>query len=675
MSNSAGPKITKDGLVLDFDAANPKSYNFYADPYASNVSLYLQMNGANGSTTFTDSSPNALAVTAVGNAQISTAQSKYNGTSAYFDGTGDYLNIVSSSYFNLPADFTVECWFNTSNGTSSQQVIAGKWTGTGNVAWTVVINAGTSQILLGTANSGSFVATLTFTATSTITTNTWHHLAVVRSGSAVLVFLNGVQAGASQTSTSNLTASDSNALTIGQFQGINYFTGYIDELKITKGIAKYTASFTSPPIPSTCTDLTRSKNVGTLTGGVDYNFSNGGSLVFDGSNDYLTSPSSSLFNFGTGDFTIDVWAKVNGYSAGSIQTLINTYINPSNGWNIQFNVFNTLDFRFSYGDTTLIISGANAILLNEWNHLTISRISNSLKMYVNGNNIVSATDSTNISNGGALVSGRLSASAIQFLNGNIAMVKIYKARGLTSTEVYNNFVANRGRFFVSTPATLPVSGAALWLDASRQATLFTDAGTTQVATSGQSIYQWNDLSGNNRHATQTTLGNRPTWVAPVNGQNGLGVVSFNGSNQLITATSGLSAQPFEYYIVFKFKSTTTNDRIVFGAGDKGNFDGNSGGGWNLYSGALLAGGIRTGTSWAMANCKFNGSSSALRINASSVLSGNAGLGTPTTLSLAGNGSTDWGDVVVAEFIVYPTTLSSGDQNLVESYLKTKWGTP
>jgi hypothetical protein len=124
MSNSAGPKITKDGLVLDFDAANPKSYNFYADPYASNVSLHLKMDGANGSTTFTDSSPNALTVTAVGNAQISTTQSKYNGTSAYFDGTGDYLNLATSTAFGFgTGDYTAECWINIAGGQGTDRII------------------------------------------------------------------------------------------------------------------------------------------------------------------------------------------------------------------------------------------------------------------------------------------------------------------------------------------------------------------------------------------------------------------------------------------------------------------------------------------------------------------------------------------------------------------------
>ena len=454
MGNSAGPKITKDGLVLDFDAANTKSYNFYADPYASNVSLHLKMDGANGSTTFIDSSPNALVVTAVGNAQISTTQSRYNGSAGYFDGTGDYLSIASSSYFNLPADFTVECWFNPSNGTNSQQVIAGKWTGTGNVAWTVVINPGLSQILLGTANSGNFVATLTFTATSTITTNIWHHLAVVRSGSTVLVFLNGVQAGAGQTSTSNLTASDSNALTIGQFQGINYFTGYIDELKITKGVARYTSAFTSPPIPSTCTDLTKNKNVGTLTNGVDYNFSNGGSLVFDGVNDYVNIPASTNLTFGTGDFTMECWFKTRAKTTLSPTLLGINLPWAANVWNlIDRHVNNSTKLTFwcyNYNTSAAMLISNTSISNATWYQVVVTRISNTWSIYVNGSLESTVTSSVSL-DGGVSRSINLGVESVTdpaWYDGNISKTRIYKGKGLTSTEVYNNFVANRGRFGV-----------------------------------------------------------------------------------------------------------------------------------------------------------------------------------------------------------------------------------
>jgi hypothetical protein len=86
--------------------------------------------------------------------------------------------------------------------------------------------------------------------------------------------------------------------------GKQAMNGYLDGLRITK-YARYTSAFTSPPIPSTCTDLTRSKNVGTLTGGVDYNFSNGGSLVFDGTNDYVNIPASTNLTFGTGTSAAD----------------------------------------------------------------------------------------------------------------------------------------------------------------------------------------------------------------------------------------------------------------------------------------------------------------------------------------------------------------------------------
>ena len=81
------------------------------DPFYSAVSLLLPMDGTNGSTAFTDSGPNALTITAVGNTQISTTQSKYGGASGYFDGTGDYLSISPNTAIDLSSgDFTIEFW-------------------------------------------------------------------------------------------------------------------------------------------------------------------------------------------------------------------------------------------------------------------------------------------------------------------------------------------------------------------------------------------------------------------------------------------------------------------------------------------------------------------------------------------------------------------------------------
>lgn len=82
------------------------------------------------------------------------------------------------------------------------------------------------------------------------------------------------------------------------------------------------------------------------------------------------------------------------------------------------------------------------------------------------------------------------------------------------------------------PLSPPSPNPAIWLNSPQKSSLFTDAGVTNVTTNGQSIYQWNDLSGNNRHAVQTTLASRPTWVAPPDGRNGLGAVAFNGSQHI-----------------------------------------------------------------------------------------------------------------------------------------------
>ena len=117
--------------------------------------------------------------------------------------------------------------------------------------------------------------------------------------------------------------------------------------------------------------------------------------------------------------------------------------------------------------------------------------------------------------------------------------------------------------------TLPVSGAALWLDGSRWDTLYTtDTGSTSVTTNGGAIGRWEDLSGNARHAKQGTAGNRPTWVSPNNGRIGLGAVAFNGSQWIdLDNTSSYNLGSSNFTIEGWFKLTTTTQPSTFIAKD------------------------------------------------------------------------------------------------------------
>jgi hypothetical protein len=216
-----------------------------ADPFIGSVSLLLHGNGTNGSTTITDSSPTPKTVTAVGNAQISTAQSKFGGASIAFDGTGDWLTTPNSSAFDLPGDFTVECFCRFNALSASLGSIAGKWLSTGsNLAWLIQFDE--SRILFVQGNSGSFNSSLSCNVT--ITTGVWYHIAFARVGTTLRGFLDGIAVG-TQTTSNNLTGSTSLFIGANQDNTGQALNGYIDDLRITKGIARYTANFTPPTAP------------------------------------------------------------------------------------------------------------------------------------------------------------------------------------------------------------------------------------------------------------------------------------------------------------------------------------------------------------------------------------------------------------------------------------------
>lgn len=203
--------------------------NVPTDPDFADVTLLLHMDGTNGSTTFTDSSNNGIAVTANGDAQVSTAQTKF-GQAAYFDGSGDYLSFGAANLSFGTDDFTVEMWIYP---TSSQTAFLADWR---------LVGSGPSLYIQNNVLNFYDGGALNLVASSTAAANQWTHVAAVRSGGTLTLYQDGVSVGSMAMSTN---MGGSGGLTIAKHT-TTYYTGYIDDLRITKGVARYTANFTPP---------------------------------------------------------------------------------------------------------------------------------------------------------------------------------------------------------------------------------------------------------------------------------------------------------------------------------------------------------------------------------------------------------------------------------------------
>ena len=180
----------------------------------------------------------------VGNAQISTAQSKFGGGSLAFDGTGDYLTTYGTPQFAFGAgDFTIECWVYFNSLTQYDCIIDFRPSGTNGAYPCIFVDTSNTLVYyVGGANR---------ITSSAVSTGQWYHLAVSRTGTSTKMFLNGVQTGSTYTDSNSYLVG--NPLTIG---GLGYnspgtyaLDGYIDDLRITKGYARYTANFTPPAAP------------------------------------------------------------------------------------------------------------------------------------------------------------------------------------------------------------------------------------------------------------------------------------------------------------------------------------------------------------------------------------------------------------------------------------------
>jgi hypothetical protein len=211
----------------------------------TNTSLLLNFTNAG---IFDNSAKNNLET--IGNAQVSTSVTKFGTGSMSFDGTGDRLKFTVNPELTLGSSpFTIECWLYFVSVAGEKGIIS-DFTSVAGVANGFNIrysqpNGGIRSVFGGNATADAF------NNAWSPSINTWYHFAAVRSGNSYYVFINGTQIGTTNTFTNaiNITSATS-SVEIGTSQTVSSsdFSGYIDDFRITKGIARYTANFTSPTV-------------------------------------------------------------------------------------------------------------------------------------------------------------------------------------------------------------------------------------------------------------------------------------------------------------------------------------------------------------------------------------------------------------------------------------------
>ena len=215
-----------------------------ADASFNNVSLLLHMDGADLGTSFLDSSSVPKNVIANGGATTSTTVSKFGGASLKTQGGGKWLTTPHTAALDLSTgDFTIEMWVYPQSAVGAY-VLYNKALSTGYYAHLLFID--TASHLNLRAFDGGTTQIVNLVGTTAVTTNAWHHIAATRSGSTFTTWVDGVSQGTA-TSTAALRSNSSEVVSIAAYSDGSYaFDGWIDDLRVTKGVARYTGPFTVP---------------------------------------------------------------------------------------------------------------------------------------------------------------------------------------------------------------------------------------------------------------------------------------------------------------------------------------------------------------------------------------------------------------------------------------------
>ena len=342
--------------------------------------------------------------------------------SVYFDGTGDWITTPNVSAFDLSnsaTNFTIEAWvYNT--GPGGNRGIFGARANGATSGWCLYISS-SNTLNMGSVIVGQAYADRQMNAT-TIPGYAWTHVALVKDATGYVGYVNGV-GGTKLALTGGLEYQSTQPVTVGALasQGELPFVGLISNARIVKGTAVYTANFTPPTSPLTAiantslltcqstTIIDNSSNAFTITVNGNsqpvsqnpFGYTNpaaaayttatlGGSMYFDGTGDYLTTPSNAAFNL-SANFTVEGWIYPT--SVTGARQIFTTRASAATGTSTAWGLAQS-GSALIWFTTTANISGGT-IALNAWNHVAAARSGSTLTLYLNGTSIGTATLSNN----------------------------------------------------------------------------------------------------------------------------------------------------------------------------------------------------------------------------------------------------------------------------------------
>jgi len=561
-----------------------------------------------------DNSTNAFTITKNGDVAISAfgpfTETDVTTGSGYFDGTGDYLTIQGNSNFVFgTGNFTLEAWIYPTASQAQYAAILANYATDG---WFLAYS--TSNIIQ--FSNFNVVALASSTA---VPLNAWTHIAVARNGTSLKMFFNGVEVASN---TSSTTYGIANTTYVGFNGTSHYINGYIADTRATKGTALYTTTFT-PPTSSLTAEantqlLTLQNRIGhnnhqfvnegepkyliTRTGNVTQgSFSpfsqTGWSNYFDGTGDYL-NVSYLASNFGTGDFTVEVYVYLTRFDNDG-----NTILDTRSGATANPFFFGITSAGLVYYYTGTVYSSSTAVPLNTWVHLAICRSGTTLKIFQNGVETLSRTDSSNLTgtSTGSVTIGR-AVQGIAHINGYLSNLRIVKGTAYYTTAF--------------TPPTEPltaISGTSLL---TCQSNRFVDNSTNAftITRNGDSSVQAFSPFGTNTPYLESTVGGSAYFDGTADN------LSIAGSTALAT-TGDLTLEAWAYLNsasnyagIFSMRNSTNADGLAINILNTGyidfSLDGSSPG---EYTGTLVPlkqwfhiALVRSGSSTNNVSCYLNG---------------------------------------------------------------------